>query len=127
MTLTNIQYQEVLVRLGRNTKRPQTSIHEPCSRETGKGGLHERIIEHCNKQWPRWKFRHARTDRPTTEEKGVEDFTLFLPGNRTIHCECKSRDGKLSIDQQSWRLEMGLLGHEVHTVDSFEKFLEVVK
>lgn len=88
--------------------------------------LHEQIIEHCNKQWPRWKYRHARMDRATTEEKGVEDFTIFMPNGKTLHVECKKRDGKLDEDQRNWQHELGRLGHAVHVVRSFEEFLALL-
>jgi hypothetical protein len=96
-------------------------------RETGRGGLHEQIMAHCDAQWPRWKYRHSRTDKKTHEEEGVEDFTIFLPSGRTVHIECKSRDGKLTARQRDWAKELSMLGHEVFLVRSLEEFLEVVK
>jgi hypothetical protein len=104
----------------------RTSPHAAI-REVGAGGLHEQIIKHCNEQWPRWKFRHSRTDKKTHEELGVEDFTVFLPMGRTLHVECKAKGGKLSIDQAGWINEMSKLGHTVHVVQSLDEFIQLTK
>jgi len=50
--------------------------------------LHEKIIAHCESQWPRWKFIHARTDRRSTIAVGCQDFTIFMPGG-VLCVECK--------------------------------------
>src|SRR6185369_6092636 len=85
--------------------------------------LHQEIIAYCGKKWPRWKFRHARMDRKTTEEIGTEDFTIFADRNRTFHFECKAKGKKRSIEQLGWAMQMRYLGHEVHCVESMSQFL----
>lgn len=88
--------------------------------------LHAAIIEHCDKQSPRWRYRHMRYNVPSTEDiAGAEDFTIFMPFGRTLHIECKKSDGKLDKDQVIWKYEMDRLGHVVHTVRSFQEFLEL--
>ena len=111
---------------GRQSPITRPEVIERAERETGAGGLHEQIMEHCGKQWPRWKYRHARTDKKTTEELGTEDFTIFLPGNKTLHVECKARNEKPSPEQLIWATELRMLGHTVHFVWSFEEFLALV-
>lgn len=120
---TQVVAHEVKISAGKH--KPAGNQPEDAGREIGRGGLHEQIIRHCNAQWPRWKFRHARTDCPTTEELGVEDFTVFLPRNITIHVEGKSRYGKRTPKQTEWKYEMDLLKHEVHLVRSLKGFIEV--
>ena len=110
---------------GRQEKRTETGAS--AEQETGPGGLQREIIDHCAKQWPRWKYRYARTDRKTTEELGTEDFTIFMPGGRTIHVECKARNKKPSPQQLIWATELKALGHTVHFVWSFEDFLKAVR
>ena len=39
--------------------------------------LHLDIIKWCDGQWPKWKYVHARMDRPSTLDLGVADFTMF--------------------------------------------------
>jgi len=96
-------------------------------RETGKGGLHEQIMDYCNAQWPRWKFIHSRTDQKSTVAVGSHDFTIFLPGGRTVLIECKAKGGKLSNEQLAWAKELSLLGHGVNVVFSLEEFKRVVE
>lgn len=96
-------------------------------RETGKGGLHEQIMRHCDSQWPRWKYLHSRTDQKSTVAVGSHDFTVFLPGSKHLCIECKSKSGKLSSYQLGWAHEMRTLGHEVHVVYSLDQFLELTK
>lgn len=88
--------------------------------------LHTEIIEHCNAQWPKWKFIHSRMDQPTQNEKGVPDFVIALPGNRVAFIEAKRIGEKVSPAQRDWHAEMAKLGHTVHVVHTMEEFLLVV-
>jgi len=88
--------------------------------------LHEKIIAHCESQWPRWKFIHARTDRRSTIAVGCQDFTIFMPGG-VLCVECKKVGGKLSAEQLAWEMEMMGLGHVVYVVETLEQFLRLVK
>ncbi len=89
--------------------------------------LHDEIIKYCRSQWPAWKFRHARTDKRTTEEIGVEDFTIFLPGGKTLHLELKAKDKKQTPEQLAWAKQLEMLGHQVHVIRSMEEFLQLTK
>lgn len=89
--------------------------------------LHEQIIAWCDLQWPKVKYRHSRMDKATREELGTEDFTLFLAGGKTLHVEAKNNRGKLTPEQQAWKAQMEMLGHQVWTVRSFEDFLALVR
>lgn len=86
--------------------------------------LHNKIIKWLDSQHPRWKYIRARSDRESTIAVGAQDFTIFAPVGRTICIECKAKGGKLSTDQRIWRKEMEMLGHTVHTIWSFEEFLQ---
>lgn len=88
--------------------------------------LHDRIMKHCEAQWPRWKYIRARPDIASTIAKGAQDFTIFLPRGITVCIECKSATGKLDDDQRSWAKEMQMLGHTVHEVRSFDHFLTII-
>lgn len=94
--------------------------------------LHEDIMAHCDKQWPRWKYVHARMDKPSTIAVGAPDFVIFTPGNEEMHprvfaIECKRGGKKPTPEQLAWHKEMEMLGHRVHVVYSMEEFLEIVK
>jgi hypothetical protein len=84
--------------------------------------LHEDIIRHCNQQWPRWKYIHARMDQKSTIQEGAQDFTIFMPGNRTLCVECKRPGEKPTAEQRAWAKEMEMLGHTVHVITTMEQF-----
>jgi len=88
--------------------------------------LHNRIIKHCNEQFPRWVYLHANPAAKSTIRKGAADFTIFLPPGRVLCVECKARDGKLSQDQLIFIKEMEMVGTKVHVVDSFDEFLKLL-
>jgi hypothetical protein len=91
-------------------------------RETGHGGLQERILDFCAAQWPKWKVIRARPDQPSTIAKGCHDLTVFLPGRHTLLVECKANAEKLSPYQLIWKHELGMLDHDVPIVRSLEQF-----
>jgi hypothetical protein len=88
-------------------------------------GLHEKIMRHCETEFPRWKYIHARTDQRSTIAVGVADFTIFLPGGKVVCLEVKSATGKLSEAQLAWSKEMEMLGHTVHVVRTMEDFYHI--
>jgi len=122
MTFTTAEYLAMEARLRGKGVTQTASSHKPVEREIP---LHDKIIKHCNAQWPPWKFRHARTDKRTTEELGVEDFSIFLPGGKTLHLEIKARDEKQTKEQLIWAKQLEMLGHAVHVVRDWETFLEL--
>lgn len=128
MGISSHQYREMLERTERNMKRSaprDIDFERPfqgCDREVGKGGLHEKIKEHCDKQWPRWKYITSRTDQKSTIGVGIHDFTIYLPGGKTLNIECKTKDGKLTEEQAIWIHELRMLEHPVHIVRSLEEF-----
>jgi len=88
--------------------------------------LHKRIMEHCDQQWPRWKYIRAASHRKSTIAEGCQDFTIFMPAGRTLCVECKARNEKPDKAQQAWHREMEMLGHNVHVVRNMDEFLRAV-
>lgn len=88
--------------------------------------LHDQIVSYCNNQWPKWKFIHARMDKPSGIEEGAQDFTIFMPNKQVLCIECKSKGKKPDEKQRDWAFEMHRLGHTVHCVRSFEEFLATI-
>ena len=121
------EYQRYLIEK-RSSRQRELGIlppEPPVDREIK--GLHLPIIDWCNAQWPRVKYIHARTDIPSGIAEGAQDFTLFLPGGRTLCIECKAKDGKLSDEQRIWAKEMDMQGHTVHIVRSMAEFIALVE
>lgn len=122
MGISEFQYRQMLERTaGGKVRQPV-----PENATVQELPLHDKIIEHCLSQWPRWKYLRANPTAKSTIAKGAQDFTIFLPGGVTLCIECKSRTGKLSADQRDWKKEMEMLGHTVHEVRSMEEFLTLV-
>jgi len=107
----------------RKVNSERLEVLEGCEKEAE---LHNQICDHCDKQWPKWKYIHARMDKRSTVEVGAQDFTIFMPAGRTLCIECKAKSKKLRPDQLAWKLEMERLGHQVHTIRNFDEFLNLL-
>jgi hypothetical protein len=122
--ITEFQFEQMQARLGRPAtiaERPATIAGQPLEKK-----LHRDIIDHCDKQWPRWKYIHSRTDKPTRNEPGVPDFVIALPQGRTLYVEAKRPGQKPSLAQLGWHAEMAKLGHTVYVVHDLKEFLSVL-
>ena len=125
-TFTQQQVIEHELRVAAGKRHPAAASSGE-EREVGMGGLHQKITQHCDSQWPRWKCIHCRTDKRSTVGVGVHDFTIYLPGGRLLNVECKTRTGKPTPEQLAWAKELEMLGHTVHVVRSMEEFLALTK
>jgi hypothetical protein len=108
-------------RQGKYADVPAENVHRS-EHVTDELKLHDEIIAWCNKQHPRIKYIHARTDRRSTIATGAHDFTIFFPNGKTICIEVKSKTGKLSTEQLAWRAEMKRLSHVIFVVRAFGEF-----
>lgn len=129
MGISPLEFQQMQERVARNRRQPVIMDDvdaAACEREVGPGGLHQQIIDWCNSQWPQVKFIHSRTDKRSTVEGGVHDFTIYLPQGRNLNIECKAKGKKQTIKQLGWALQLEQLGHRVHVVTSKEQFLKLV-
>jgi hypothetical protein len=108
----------MLARLARPNPDPEPPLEKD---------LHRQIMDHCDKQWPRWKYIHSRTDKPTRNEIGVADFVIALSNHRIRFIEVKRPGQKPSLAQASWHAEMAKLGHKVHVIHSFAEFLHAIE
>lgn len=89
------------------------------------GELHADIKRHCDRMG--WRYVNSRMDKRSRVGEGVTDFIIAADKGRTFWIECKSRTGKLSLDQLAFITWLEKLGHEVAVVDSMAGFLEAVK
>jgi hypothetical protein len=131
MGIPTHQYIEMAARLRRGDRRDRQVgrfVEKLSALESGQREipLHNRIMAHCNSQWPKWKYIRARSDMASTIAVGAQDFTIFLPGGRVLCVECKSKTGKITPAQRDWEHEMAALGHIVHEVRSFDEFMKLI-
>lgn len=124
MSISSLEYQQLLVRLAQNNKQRVESLGEPVDQESD---LSYDINEYCDSQWPKWKVVEARRDKRSTIAIGSHDKTVYMPHTKVLCLELKSKTGKLTKEQLAWREEMRLLGFKVHEVRSMEDFFRAVK
>jgi len=86
--------------------------------------LHDDIIVECKNRG--WKYVHSDPTKPTTCGEGVCDFIIYADGGRMFHVECKSRTGKLTLEQAAFIAWVQKLGHRAFVVKSFSEFLKVI-
>ena len=123
VTMTQSEIAAYQARVWSNPNRAKDS-GEPIDHENK---LHERIMEFCDHQWPRWKYIHCRMDKKSTIAKGCQDFTIFLPHGRILCIEAKARNEKPTVDQLNWHKEMEMLGFPVYIVRCEDDFLSILR
>ena len=114
-SISQFQLEQMQARLALNR-------HEAVPPPELEKDLHAEIMLYCDRQWPRWLYIHARTDKRTTNAPGVPDLPIFLPGGRVLLIEVKRPGQKVSPTQLAWHAEAAKLGHEVHIVHSMDEF-----
>jgi hypothetical protein len=123
--MSSAEYQAYQMR-HRDASEGDQELRREAGKRDPEKTLHDEIIAHCDKQWPRWKYIHSRMDKPSTIQEGCQDFTIFMPG-RVLCVECKRVGGKLSLEQNIWIAEMKQVGVTVHVIETFEEFLKLTK
>jgi len=84
--------------------------------------LMAKCIKHCDEQgWPCWHDRSRRRNQP-----GWPDLFIFQPEGRLKLIETKAAKGVFSKDQQALHRTLAWLGHKVHQVRSYKRYLDVV-
>lgn len=62
-----------------------------------------------------------------TQEAGYPDRLFILPGGRAVWCEVKKPGGKRTARQVLIHERLRHFGHEVHTLDTADEIVEVVR
>lgn len=92
--------------------------------------LHSQIEEELKRR--QWLYIHSRTDKRTTTAKGIPDFAIFprLSHNddrRAVFVECKTRLGKLTPEQQAFKVVAEISGYGFHVCRTFQEFLKAIE
>jgi hypothetical protein len=126
MPITTEQFREMEMR----TAKASRKVASPSAFDGKESELHKQIEEELKRR--RWYYVHSRTDRATTQQKGVPDFIIAMPENKygddpqTLWIEVKKKGGKLSPEQTITKHVLTALGHRFAVVYSFQEFLEVI-
>lgn len=115
--------QQMFARVER-AKGVKRAPADACEAETGRDGLHDQILKDVRQRG--WTCIHCRTDKRSTVQAGVHDFTIYADNGRVFNIECKAKDGKFSDEQLCWIAQMKRLGHRVEIAYNFEQYIEIV-
>lgn len=107
----------------------QAQLAKKAQNPTGPGvedesDLHDQIIDECRRRG--WPCLHGSMAARTRRTLGEPDFILLADKGRVLFVECKSRGGKLSVEQLGFKIQAELRGHVIHIVRSFEEFLRLL-
>jgi len=58
---------------------------------------------------------------------GFPDLTIFMDNGRVELIELKAAGGKLRSEQQQLHRQLMFLGHSVHIVKSYKRFIQIMK
>ena len=59
-------------------------------------------------------------------KRGIPDLICFLGEGRVVVIELKAKSGRMSEEQKETMMRLKYLGHEVHEVRSYKRFLYLV-
>lgn len=117
--ITAAQYQAMRARL-----KP-----EPAAAPSKRSGvaqereLHAAVLDECRQRG--WIAFHGSMAHSTFRTPGEPDFVILTDGGGLLLVECKSCEGKLSVDQQAIAAWARKLSHTIHVVRSIKDFLQV--
>ena len=75
--------------------------------------------------YPMLAFRQSRKAKGFLVA-GWPDIEIKLPNGRSVSLELKSATGRMKQEQKDMKLRFMALGHEIYTVKSWKRFLEIV-
>lgn len=107
-----------------NARRRKPQIVDPSHGVDLEIPLHGEIENELNRR--RIYYIHNRTDKRPTNQIGATDFTIAMPGGKTLWMEVKKRNGKLTKEQNITRHVLLSAGHWHEVVYSFEDFLRLL-
>ena len=101
----------------------KASIRSPNGGCDDESELHEQIRQECLRRG--WMAFHGSMAHRAYRTPGEPDYVILCDGGKLLMVECKTRVGKLSTEQLGVAAWASKLGHKVHTVRSYEEFLNV--
>ena len=85
--------------------------------------LQSKCLAYCRDHgWPVFHDWSMKTNKA-----GFPDLFIFTEGGRMILIELKSGNAKLRTEQQALHRQLNWLGHKVHVVRSYKRFLEIME
>lgn len=109
-------------RIARLNRPHAEKEYTPCEHEVGKGALHDKISEECDRRG--WLYFHGSTAHRTFRRIGEFDFIIAADNGITLYIEAKARGKKQTTEQLGVFLWAKRLGHRVALVRSLEEFID---
>jgi hypothetical protein len=118
--MTSSELAAYSARRGRPNNVPLQGIPSGTEHE-----LHAAIQDECSRRG--WLALTGAMSRRTHRTKGEPDFIILGNQGQRWDVECKTKNGKLSIDQRAIQAHYKKLGHGYYVIRSIEEFLELTK
>jgi hypothetical protein len=120
-TMTSQQLRYYEARMHGKCRSPVCGVPiEPIEDESD---LHNAIIDYCRERG--WQYLHGSMAERTHRTLGEPDFIILAHGSQLRMVECKSKTGKLSLDQQGFIAHAKKNGHVVYMVRSMDEFVRL--
>lgn len=117
--MTEQQFRDYEARMN-GSNHPAHDLFEISAPVTDESDLHNSIIDYCREKG--WQYLHGSMAARTHRTLGEPDFIVLAHGSKLRMVECKSKNGKLSPDQQAFIAHARKNGHIVYVVRSMEEF-----
>ena len=119
MRWTEKQLDEYIAELQQTRIKPDSDEPDPGPESK----LQAKCLVYCKERgYPVWHDWSRKKNQP-----GFPDLIIFLPEGRVTLIELKAGTAKLRMEQEALHRQMLYLGHEIHVVRSFGKFLEILR
>ena len=104
----------------RKVNSERLEVLEGCEKEKE---LHEHIRQECLRRG--WMAFHGSMAHRAYRTPGEPDYVILCHERSLLMVECKTRTGKLSTEQLGVAAWAAKLGHQIHTVRSFDEFIQL--
>lgn len=116
--------QDLQIILARQQKLP-TDNHEA---DPGpESELHSKITKNCRQRgWP-YLYLPQTPELKKWIPPGWPDDTIIMPYTNVLFLEGKARKGRFSDDQKLLRSMFHYLGHTIHEIRSWKRYVEITE
>uniref|UniRef100_A0A6H2A0C5 Putative VRR-NUC domain-containing protein n=1 Tax=viral metagenome TaxID=1070528 RepID=A0A6H2A0C5_9ZZZZ len=119
---TQQQYEDYILSSKNAIAKPVALAEQP-NKATLEHNLLAKCLRYCRDYgyavWHDWSRKK--------NEAGWPDLMIFMSEGRVCLIELKSEKGRLRKEQADLRRHLLFLGHPVHVVKSYKRFLEVIQ
>lgn len=136
--MTEAEYQMLLTKPGvARVNRVFIPYGDPDSQECDPRGirianqssneseLHDQISDWCKERG--WLAFHGSMAHRSKRTAGEPDFIIITDDERVLFVECKTKTGKLTVEQNAIRAHIEKLGQKYYVVRSLSEFVDIAR